>query len=61
MKGNNYPRIGLSLGSEFDDPSFSGDGYEAAILFEAGYRKYWFSNCMHQMVNDSTGKENLEL
>ena len=34
--GNNYPRIGLSLGSAFDNANFSGDGHIAAVQYEAG-------------------------
>jgi len=51
--GNNYPRIGLSLGSAFDSPNFSGDGYQAAFLFEAGSENNG-SNCKN--ANDSTGR-----
>ncbi len=51
--GNNYPRIGLSLGSAFDNANFSGDGYQAAFLFEAGSENNG-SNCKN--ANDSTGR-----
>ncbi len=51
--GNNYPRIGLSLGSAFDSANFSGDGYQAAFLFEAGSENNG-SNCKN--ANDSTGR-----
>ena len=51
--GNNYPRIGLSLASAFDEPNFSGDGYQAAFLFEAGSENNG-SNCKN--ANDSTGR-----
>ena len=51
--GNNYPRIGLSLGSAFDSPNFSGDGYQAAFLFEAGSENNG-SNCKN--ANDTTGR-----
>ena len=51
--GNNYPRIGLSLGSAFDSANFSGDGYQAVFLFEAGSQNNG-SNCKN--ANDSTGR-----
>jgi hypothetical protein len=51
--GNNYPRIGLSLGSAFDSANLSGDGYQAVFLFEAGSQNNG-SNCKN--ANDSTGR-----
>ena len=51
--GNNYPRIGLSLGSAFDSPNFSADGYQAVFVFEAGSQNNG-SNCKNH--NDSTGR-----
>ena len=54
--GNNYPRIGLSLASAFDNAPFHVDensGFEAAFLYEAGTENNG-SNCKNG--NDSTGR-----